>query len=131
MTAREVIKQIEAVGLQIIPRGPEEAYIQAPLGLRQVEQLEALWPQLRWHWPEILKIIANRDEFEAAAATMRVFTSRTEQGSKNPAAVALGKLGGSKGGKIRAKNLSRKRRQEIGKKAAQARWGKRSTHFDT
>lgn len=43
---------------------------------------------------------------------------------KNPAAVALGKLGGSKGGKIRAQKLSAKRRSEIARKAAFARWSK-------
>ena len=41
---------------------------------------------------------------------------------KNPAAVALGRLGGLKGGKARAKSLSAKKRSEIAKKAAQARW---------
>ena len=43
---------------------------------------------------------------------------------KNPAAVALGKLGGAKGGKARAKALSPKKRSEIAKKAAAARWKK-------
>jgi len=47
-----------------------------------------------------------------------------DSGEKNPAAVALGKLGGSKGGKIRAANLSAKRRSEIAKKAAGVRWKK-------
>lgn len=42
---------------------------------------------------------------------------------KNPAAVALGRLGGLKGGKARAEKLSSKRRIAIAKKAAQARWG--------
>ena len=41
---------------------------------------------------------------------------------KNPAAVALGRLGGLKGGKARAEKLSKKRRSEIAKRAAQARW---------
>ncbi|MSR60580.1 MAG: hypothetical protein EXS05_23550 [Planctomycetaceae bacterium] len=41
---------------------------------------------------------------------------------KNPAAVALGRLGGLKGGKARAKKLSKKRLSEIAKKAAAARW---------
>lgn len=41
---------------------------------------------------------------------------------KNPAAVALGKLGASKGGKARAEKLSAQRRKEIAKKAAQSRW---------
>lgn len=44
------------------------------------------------------------------------------EGGKNPAAVALGRLGGLKGGKARAMKLSKKRRSEIAKKAAQARW---------
>lgn len=41
---------------------------------------------------------------------------------KNPAAVALGRLGGLKGGKARAKTLPAQRRSEIAKVAAQARW---------
>jgi len=41
---------------------------------------------------------------------------------KNPAAVALGRLGGLKGGKARAEKLSAKKRKAIAKKAAQARW---------
>jgi hypothetical protein len=43
---------------------------------------------------------------------------------KNAAAVALGKLGGKKGGKARAESLSAKRRSEIAKVAAKARWNK-------
>ncbi len=49
----------------------------------------------------------------------------TSEGNKNPAAVALGRLGGLKGGTARAKALSAKKRSEIAKKAAVARWGKR------
>lgn len=41
---------------------------------------------------------------------------------KNPAAVALGKLGGAKGGAARAKALSPAKRKAIAKKAAAARW---------
>lgn len=41
---------------------------------------------------------------------------------KNPHAVALGKLGGQKGGKARAKKLSASARKRIAKKAARARW---------
>lgn len=44
---------------------------------------------------------------------------------KNPAAVALGRLGGLKGGKARAKKLSKSKRSEIAKKAAMTRWNKR------
>lgn len=42
---------------------------------------------------------------------------------KNPAAVALGRLGGLKGGKARAAKLTKEQRSEIAKKAAQKRWG--------
>ena len=41
---------------------------------------------------------------------------------KNPAAVALGRLGGKKGGPARAKALSAKKRKEIARKAALKRW---------
>ena len=41
---------------------------------------------------------------------------------KNPAAVALGRLGGKKGGIARAAKLSPERRKEIAVKAASARW---------
>jgi hypothetical protein len=44
---------------------------------------------------------------------------------KNAAAVALGRLGGLKGGKARAEKLSPEERKEIAKKAAQKRWGKK------
>ena len=44
---------------------------------------------------------------------------------KNPAAVALGKLGGKKGGPARAKKLSAKRRADIARTAARKRWEKR------
>ncbi len=43
---------------------------------------------------------------------------------KNPAAVALGRLGGKKGGPARAKKLSSEQRKTIAKKAAKARWKK-------
>jgi hypothetical protein len=41
---------------------------------------------------------------------------------KDPAAVALGRKGGLKGGKARAASLSKERRAEIAKNAATARW---------
>jgi hypothetical protein len=43
-----------------------------------------------------------------------------ESDGKDPAAVALGR----KGGKARAEGMSKSRRKEIAKKAAQSRWGK-------
>lgn len=44
---------------------------------------------------------------------------------KNPAAVALGKLGGAKGGRARAEALSPSKRKAIASKAAKARWKSR------
>jgi hypothetical protein len=41
---------------------------------------------------------------------------------KNPAAVALGKLGGQRGGRARAEKLSADERSEIARRAASARW---------
>lgn len=43
---------------------------------------------------------------------------------KNPAAVALGRLGGLKGGKARAEKLSATKRADIARKAAKQRWAK-------
>jgi hypothetical protein len=43
---------------------------------------------------------------------------------KNPAAVALGRLGGLKGGPGRMAKLSAKRRSEIARNAVLARWNK-------
>ena len=42
--------------------------------------------------------------------------------TRNPAAVALGRLGGLKGGKARAKSLTPEKRSEIAKLASQKRW---------
>jgi len=47
-----------------------------------------------------------------------------EEQGKDPAAVSLGRRGGLKGGKARAKALSLAQRQKIARKAAKARWTK-------
>jgi hypothetical protein len=44
---------------------------------------------------------------------------------KNPHAVALGRLGGQKGGAARAQKLSAKQRSNIAKNAAQIRWSQK------
>jgi hypothetical protein len=61
-----------------------------------------------------------KDENEIASSILSHLTEST----KNPAAVALGRLGGLKGGKARAAKLSPKRRKAIAKKAAAKRWKK-------
>ena len=70
----------------------------------------------------------SEDENEAAFRILEAVIEKTEQDAareKNPAAVALGRLGGLKGGKARAKSLSKRRRKEIARKAAKTRWRKK------
>ena len=66
-------------------------------------------------------VVAEMAEFQAP----ETFEVPMQEG-KNPAAVALGRLGGKKGGPARAAKLSKKRLSDIGKIAAAARWGKKS-----
>lgn len=47
---------------------------------------------------------------------------------KDPAAVALGRKGGLKGGKARAANMTPEQRSEAAKRAAAARWSKRENN---
>jgi hypothetical protein len=56
----------------------------------------------------------------------RIVAQATDEAQivKNPAAVALGRLGGKKGGKARAEKLTPERRKEIAQRAARARWSK-------
>ena len=49
---------------------------------------------------------------------------------KNPAAVALGRLGGLKGGKARAESLTEEQRSQIAASAARARWANHRKHDD-
>ena len=68
-----------------------------------------------------------RDINEMAASIVKDATdpeAPTDDG-KNPHAVALGRLGGKKGGKARAKKLSPEERAEISRIAARARWHKK------
>lgn len=48
----------------------------------------------------------------------------TPRAEKDPAAVALGRKGGQKGGRSRAEKLTPERRQAIASKAAKTRWDK-------
>lgn len=67
---------------------------------------------------------------QRAKSIVDIATGETEdKGSQEDkiktAASALGRLGGLKGGKARAENLSAERRSEIAKKAAEKRWSKK------
>jgi hypothetical protein len=73
---------------------------------------------------------SSKDVNEMAASILEAATGEpapmTPKDEKNPAAVALGRLGGLKGGKARSKSLSKQRRKAIAKAGAAARWGKRN-----
>ena len=64
------------------------------------------------------------DANERAANVVATATgqSRRIRHKKNPAAVALGRRGGLKGGRARAEKLTPEERSEIAKRAAAARW---------
>ena len=64
------------------------------------------------------------DPNKAARSVLDAVIARTEgEPAKNPAAVALGRMGGLKGGKARAESMTAKQRTASAKKAAKARWG--------
>jgi hypothetical protein len=65
---------------------------------------------------------SSKDINQTAFSVVQKATS--QEPTKNPAAVALGRLGGLKGGKARAASLSAKKRKEIAQKAAKSRWSK-------
>jgi len=67
----------------------------------------------------------KREDENQLAARIVAETTGTKP-EKNPAAVALGRLGGLKGGKARAKKLSAERRKEIARAAADVRWKKKT-----
>jgi hypothetical protein len=58
------------------------------------------------------------------AATEGEPETPAKEDTRNPHAIALGRLGGIKGGKARAEKLSPERKKEIAQKAAKARWEK-------
>ncbi|HZP60003.1 MAG TPA: hypothetical protein VFB27_06720 [Opitutaceae bacterium] len=65
------------------------------------------------------------EDANSAAFNVLQHVIKTTEGTapaKNPAAVALGKLGASKGGKARAASLSSSKRKKIAREAAKARW---------
>jgi hypothetical protein len=66
---------------------------------------------------------SKRDVNQIAAEMVRA-TAGLDLNGKNPAAVALGRRGGLKGGKARAIALTSQARSEIARKAAEARWTK-------
>lgn len=71
-----------------------------------------------------------RDPNQRAFLTVQMALGEVEQTkpllpAKDPERVERGKLGGAKGGKLRAERLSPERRSEIARAAARARWEQR------
>ena len=80
--------------------------------------------------------VIEKKETDFAVTAFRVVQEATHQlpappekplltEGKNPNAVALGRLGGLKGGKARASKMTPERRKEVAQKAAKARWDKK------
>lgn len=74
----------------------------------------------------------NEDEAQAAVRVMETIAAKSEAdaGSEitpemRAAAAAFGRIGGKIGGRIRAEKLSDKRKSEIARDAARARWKKK------
>ncbi len=83
----------------------------------------------------MIKRSSKKRDHDFAVTAFRVVQEATKEpeeapepkpAGKNPAAVALGRLGGKKGGPARAAKLSPEQRREIAQKAAKARWGAKS-----
>ena len=84
-----------------------------------------MWKMARelWHdvsMPKRSSKVAKRDTFQNALRVVEEAIGSSL--GKNPAAVALGRKGGLKGGKARAAKLSPARRKEIATQAAAKRW---------
>jgi hypothetical protein len=66
----------------------------------------------------------NQTAFDAVQHVIKLTEASAERSEKNPAAVALGRLGGLKGGPARKAALSPRRRSQLARKAVRARWKK-------
>jgi hypothetical protein len=78
--------------------------------------------------PRDLNALAHRLVGEATGDAPKVEPEPERE--KDPAAVALGRRGGLKGGKARAAKLSAEERSEIARKAAATRWSGRDSQTD-
>jgi hypothetical protein len=68
-----------------------------------------------------------RDPSQLAKLVVDIATGEADDGApvedgKDPAAVALGRKGGLKGGKARAEKMTAEQRSEAARRAAKARW---------
>jgi len=73
----------------------------------------------------VSRLRQERDVNQMARAVIEhVERMAEEHPGKNPAAVALGRQGGLKGGRTRMDSLTAEQRRQLGLKGARARWGK-------
>ena len=72
----------------------------------------------------IVDLATGQFEMDDKGALERQSDGGKDSCGKDPDAVRLGRKGGLKGGKARAKKLTAKARQAISRKAARARWNK-------
>jgi len=80
-----------------------------------------------WHndgMPKRSRMPTDLNSLAARITGMATSDVPTEVDGKDPAAVALGRKGGVKGGPERARRLTPEQRKEIARKGAAARWGK-------
>jgi hypothetical protein len=78
-----------------------------------------------WHDGFMQRRSSKSDVAQNALRVVEISTGAPlKPRAKNPAAVALGKLGGRKGGAARAAKLTQEQRREIAQKAAKARWAR-------
>jgi len=69
----------------------------------------------------------EKDENETAFSILHGIIKRGEAEGKNPLAVALGRMGGLKGGRARADKMSDGERRASAVNAARARWAKKTS----
>lgn len=66
--------------------------------------------------------LPERDVNQLASAVLDHIERMADAGGKNPAAVALGRKGGLKGGRARMDAMTAEERKKLAVKAAKARW---------
>ncbi len=75
--------------------------------------------------PAKVSRLPERDVNQLARSVMARLEQLAEETGKNPAAVALGRKGGLKGGKARMASLTAEERRKLATKAAKARWSEK------
>lgn len=115
-----------------MPRKKSDRHLALP-SLAQRQLVQRRCPACEWRVERIEDASASNDCPQCHSLTVVDDALALPSGvdlsgvprAKNLYAAALGRLGGLKGGKARAKALSAKRRREIARKAARARWKRR------